>query len=106
MGPFEPAVASGAFPGTDPAIVTGLPAQSAPVVMSSACRRCTNVPFSFVRATRYNLRAIGSITGVPAIPTLLTMLRSFRPTISVIGTAVTDGGFVKSRTHNGEDDAL
>ena len=35
-------------PGTDPAIVTGLPDLSCPVVMSRACRRWKKFPFSLV----------------------------------------------------------
>ena len=39
--PFAPLVASSALPGTDAVILTGLPDRSRPVVMSSACSRCT-----------------------------------------------------------------
>src|SRR3954470_8604139 len=65
--------------------------------------RGTYWPLSLVRATRYIVAAARSITGVPWMPTLPTMLRS-GATMSVIGTGVTAGGLVKSRRQRGAAD--
>ena len=105
MRPVASTVESGATPGTDPWIVTGLPARDDPVAMSSAWSRWTYAPLSFVRTTRYMVAVARSMTGVLWMPTLPRMLR-FAATRSVIGIAVTEGGRVKSRIHNGVGDGL
>jgi len=49
---------------------------------------------------RYSVFVARSITGVLSMPTLPKMLLPVA-TMSVIGTAVTAGGFVKSRIQSG-----
>ena len=51
-------------------MTSGLPVRSLPSRMSIACRRWTNVPFSFVRVTKYIVCDTGSIAGVPPMPML------------------------------------
>src|ERR1051325_3192759 len=64
-----PFTASAFVPGTDAWIVTGLPACSCPVVMSSACSRKEKTPVDdFCAATRYIVLDPVSITGVEVRP--------------------------------------
>src|ERR1022692_5147880 len=52
-------------------IRTGLPDRSFPVTIFSACRYCTKCVPSVLRATKYIVCVLESITGVPTMPILL-----------------------------------
>src|SRR5436190_22081620 len=51
-------------------MAVGLPATSLPSTMLTACRYCTNVLPVVLRATKYIVPLVASITGVPTIPIL------------------------------------
>src|SRR5271167_432714 len=91
-------------PATLALITTGPPNFSAPVVMSSACSRCTYwglslVAASLVLATTYSVPPATSTTGVPVIP--ISGVRSVEWTSS-LETEMTFGGCRKLTCHSGD----
>ncbi len=64
---------SGAVPGTEPAMSTGLPGISLPVRMSRACKRWKYLPPSKFFVTTYMRPVAGSMTGVDVMPVLGNM---------------------------------
>ena len=92
-------------PDIDAWITTGPPNFSTPVVMASACRRCTyssalKVPLrSLVRASAYSVPVFRSIPGVEVTPTSGVMNGQ---STSRAGTGVTPAsGCAKRTLHNG-----
>jgi hypothetical protein len=90
-------------PGTEAWITTGPPNFSAPVVMSSACRRwkyCVPAAVSFVLTTTYSVFVARSITGEPVIP--ISGAMSQHSPVSFGGTVVTPAaGLMKLTCHSG-----
>src|SRR4029079_10601399 len=72
-------------PGTDADRSTGEPVRSAPVVTSSACRRCTQLPLSTPLLSTYNVSVTGSITGVEMTPTSGVMSVQPKPPVGPEG---------------------
>src|SRR2546427_11709003 len=92
-------------PGTLAAMTFGPPNFSLPLVMLSACSRCTYVfvvpDTSFVLATTYKVLVARSMTGEPVIPISGEMSRG--SPVSAGGTGVTPlAGPVELAFHNGD----